>query len=130
MWSYYQGFNFCQTSILAVLFFCFDWCYTGRSFYNDMSYKNKGVLIAIISVLVLVILVWYFFIRNTNQIPKDVGQLTEQQKLELVSKTSISSTSEMSDTEKGQILDRASTDVVTASSSVPDEQKLQILNQN
>ena len=94
-----------------------------------MNYKNKSVIISIL-ILILVLGFWYFssVIKNTRSEVPQFGQLTDQQRLDLLSKSSVVPTIVVSDTEKQKILSRVDTSVKSTSSSLSEEEKLQILN--
>lgn len=88
-----------------------------------MNYKSKNIIITIIILIVLLALSYLYFSVNKN---RQIIQMTDQQKLDILSMTSNTSTSTLSATEKQIFLNRTGT--INPANNLSDEEKLQILN--
>lgn len=90
-----------------------------------MSQKNKFITIIILVVLFTLSLFWYF--SGLNRKTLQTNQLTDEQKIGILSTISSTSTINMSDTEKREILDKRDNNI-KITSSLSEEEKLNILN--
>ena len=87
--------------------------------------RNKSIIISIlVLILILGSALWFFSMSNTNN--SRTIELTDQQKLDILSKVSTSSVEVISNTEKQKILNKIV--ATTTVSNLNDEEKLQILN--
>ena len=87
--------------------------------------RNKSIIITIlVLILILGAALWFFSMSNTKN--SRTIELTDQQKLDILSKVSTSSAKAISNTEKQKILNKIIAS--TTAAALTDEQKLQMLN--
>ena len=91
-----------------------------------MNYKNKVCIAAIlIVVLITGLFLWYFSSRSVENQTPQIEQLTEEQKLDILSQIHSTSTVVIPDSEKLNVLNNIHTNATTSFSS---DEKLKILN--
>lgn len=96
-----------------------------------MNYKNKGIIVTILAlILIFGFSYWFFSLRlnteNTENKTSQTEQLTDEQKLDILSKTSNTPNVTIPDAEKLEILNKINTNIQPTNLS--DEEKLQILS--
>ncbi len=92
-----------------------------------MNDKKKSIVITVfVLILALGFLYWYFSLRNTKT---SLVQLTDQQKMAILSETSSEPVEVISYDEKQKILNNLDATIQKPITNFSNEEKLQILNQ-
>ena len=94
-----------------------------------MNFKNKSILSIVLVIVLIVGFSFYYFSTQTdldNKTPES-AQMTEEQKLDILSRMSATQVSNMSEIEKEKILEQATLKDKPAN-SLSQEEILQFLN--